>query len=139
MNRTGLARQALSRIHFEMEAARTKLCEQVQREVHGLTPHMNDMFDGELPTGIVSGRRIHLFPLGDFRDVRVGPLSGQSTLYLGGNGRLYEYGPVDTVSDTPVDRLQKHQLVIRLQLVDVTRLAYYELMIVRDLIRQIGI
>lgn len=143
MDWADLVIQSLSRSfeqnHLRMEMAWTKLCEQVRREVNELEECMNALIDGELPTGIVSGREICLFPLGDFRDIWLGSLSGHSTLYLGEDGHLYEYGPVDTSLDVSADTPQEYRLIVCLQLVDFDELAYHELMTVRDLVRQIGI
>lgn len=34
-----------------------------------------------------------LFPLGDFRPIWLGSVKGYTTLYIGSDGSLYEYGP----------------------------------------------
>jgi hypothetical protein len=36
---------------------------------------------------------LRLFPLGDYRPVWLPPLAGYTTLYIGRDRRLYEYGP----------------------------------------------
>lgn len=37
--------------------------------------------------------RVRLFPLGDYRYVWLEPMKGRTTLHMGSDGNLYEYGP----------------------------------------------
>lgn len=50
------------------------------------------------------GEPFPVFPLGEFRVVSFDHISGRTTLYIGPDGRLYEYGPaiVSASESTPL-------------------------------------
>jgi|GEM_PF-2563825 len=60
-----------------------------------------------------SGREQLLFPLGEFRHVWLGGLSGRTTLYIARGGLLFEYGPGYTSQDALPSAVAINQIALR--------------------------
>lgn len=125
-----------SRATTRFDAACRELCAEVQREVDELAQVIPVMFDGnDLPDDHTPIRRTRLFPLGEYRSVALGALAGSSKLYLGRNGRLYEYGPAALSTDSL--RYPTRRNAIRVRPVKLGELKIHELQAVRNLVRRI--
>lgn len=85
-------------------------------------------------TGLRSSRT-RLFTLGDFRRVWLEPLSGWTTLYIGSDRRLYEYGPQVVHSQELASPLAANP--IELRPVRLEGLTLGELLECRELLRRV--
>lgn len=91
---------------------------------------------GELPTYKAWLRsRVRLFPLGEFRRVWLEPLKGRTTLYIGSDRRLYEYGPrVISSHDMPSPVAGNP---VKLRMLHPDELSLGDLLTCRELLRRI--
>ena len=92
--------------------------------------------DDDLSTRKTSqGEDVRLFPLGGFRRVWLEPMSGRTTLYIGSDGRLYEYGPAYAHQGDMPSLTAKN--TIRLRTLALDELSAAELVMCRELLQRI--
>ena len=113
------------------ECERQKLLEDVRSGIHEIPFVLLE--DEELPKHKVSHRHyVRLFPLGEYRRIWLERLTGRTTLYIGSDRCLYEYGPAYTREDESDSPLVDNLMTLRL--VEIDNLETYGLGLVRDLL-----
>jgi hypothetical protein len=129
--RTGFD-ELLEDLHAQQARLRQQLIANVHDEVLKLPL---DMFEGELPTYRRLLRRIGVFPLGEYRRIQLDGIMGRTTLYVGENYQLYEYGPEHV--EAPGWDVVAVKIVLALRPLRVDALDIDDLLLARDLLRQV--
>lgn len=90
----------------------------------------------DLPVSEVTlEQTVRLFPLGQYRYVQLEDQKGRTTLYIGSDGNLYEYGPKHVSADDMDSPIEDNPIALRI--VEIERLSSAKLIRCRYLLRRI--